>query len=179
MIFYFYQTFYLYYTVIFLFRSAAKTKSPERPVLPPRPTISAPQAATGTRTEHDAIAIKKEISKPTRPPPPPKKISGDGSDAAKSKSQSKPQLPPRPKSHSEVVKWWRDNEFDKGSGLDDNKKPLEWFHGIFSSLFSYLRFKCMCFFLRSKINIFFLFLKESSLVFKLKTYWKKNVKVHF
>ena len=123
---------YLYPTVLcfFLFRSTAKTKSPERPALPPRPTISAPQAATGTRTEHDAIAIKKEISKPTRPPPPPKKIIGGATDTARRQTPSKPPLPPRPKSHSEVVKWWRDNEFDRGSGLDDKQKPLEWFHGI-------------------------------------------------
>ena len=105
---------------IFLLRSASKTKSPERPPLPARPTISAPTGVTSTRTEKDAFPVKKDIVKPKRPPPPP---------AGDKKNTSKPPLPPRPKSHHEVVKWWKDNEYDKNAGLDDDHKPLQWFHG--------------------------------------------------
>lgn len=102
--------------------SATRTKSPEKPPLPVRPIISAPLAATGTRTERETIPVKKDIVKPSRPPPPPF--------VEAKKTSTKPPLPPRPKNHHEVVKWWKENEFDKSSGLDENKKPEEWFHGI-------------------------------------------------
>jgi len=104
-------------------------RSPEKPPLPARPTISGPQGVVGTRTERDAIPVKKDIVKPSRPPPPPHHL------LSSPDKKSKPPLPPRPKSHREVIKWWKENEFDKYAGLDDSYKPLEWFHGLCSSFF--------------------------------------------
>ena len=69
------------------------------------------------------IPIKRDISKPSRPPPAPLASQTntvvDGLTAR----------PARPKNRLEVTLWWKEVEFDKYSGLDEEKKPLVWFHG--------------------------------------------------
>lgn len=119
---------------MFLFHRLRKeskpVSKPGRPPLPERPAISSPVSVTGTRTEREAIAVKRDIVKPTRPPPPPT------DSTSPEKKPNKPPLPPRPKGRDEVVKWWKETEHGKSSGLDVNKSPYEWFHGMCFSLFS-------------------------------------------
>lgn len=129
-------------------KSEQKTNSPKvtpknfkqaikRPPLPARPdalrpTISTPVNVTSTRDEVDTIHVQKEVVKPSRPPPPPSKGSPvlSQKELLKSKKNDKPNLPPRPKSKMDVLAWWKEVEYPKFSGLDENQKPMEWFHGI-------------------------------------------------
>ena len=145
----------LFLTYTTFFRSSpsthkSRTFPSKRPALPsrpdnlPRPTISTPVNVTSTRDEVDTIHVQKEVVKPSRPPPPPSKgspnITGDKKEAAR---REKPTRPPRPKSKLEVITWWKEIEYAKLSGLDENKKPMEWFHGKNSCLkwISVSRFK--------------------------------------
>jgi len=46
-------------------------------------------------------------------------------------SKSTKARPPRPSSKEEVMKWFRETELPKGSGLDPRTKQLaDYFHGI-------------------------------------------------
>lgn len=103
----------------------SKRNPTTRPDLP-RPTISTPVNVTSTRDETSTINVLKYVVKPSRPPPAPV----NGAKEVTLKRVNKPTRPPRPKSKLEVVTWWKEVEYEKLSGLDDMKRPMEWFHGV-------------------------------------------------
>ncbi|XP_057314771.1 SH2 domain-containing protein 4B-like [Hydractinia symbiolongicarpus] len=102
---------------------------PKRPPLPLRPTISVPVNVSTTQARTPTMPVKRDIVKPNRPPPMPNRPS-----TPQSVVDGKPKRPPRPKNRSEVATWWKEVEYDKCSGLLENKTPQEWFHGIISRI---------------------------------------------
>lgn len=37
---------------------------------------------------------------------------------------------PRPPNQEAVVKWYRDEEYHRQAGMDENGRPVKWFHGL-------------------------------------------------
>ena len=107
--------------------SKMKNKSAYSPVhATERPTISSPvNNVSRSQIQLNTIPVKREILKPTRIPPVPDKASSTNRDV-----KAKPAQPLRPKTKNEVAKWWRQVEYERHAGLDDNFLPFEWFHGI-------------------------------------------------
>jgi len=107
--------------------SKMKNKSAYSPVhATERLTISSPvNNVSRSQIQLNTIPVKREILKPTRSPPVPDKASSTSRDV-----KAKPAQPLRPKTKNEVAKWWRQVEYERHAGLDDNFLPFEWFHGI-------------------------------------------------
>jgi len=108
----------------------SKQTAPQRPPLPKNIVISDPVPIKPIGANHKAVPVKRQISKPSRPPPLINSKPKD--DAANSSKAERPPRPPRPKSREEVAQWWREVEYERGSGLNENGEFSEWFHGIIS-----------------------------------------------
>ena len=104
------------------------SRAPSRPPLPVRPTISTPVNVTTTKQEIETIPVKRDVQKPSRPPPAPWLASTQTATAVDRKAE-KPDRPTRPKCRAEVATWWKEIEYEKYSGLDEKRRPLQWFHG--------------------------------------------------
>lgn len=107
--------------------SRSKQKSP--PLRPPLPRleISGPVPIKPITLNQKTTPIKRQISKPSRPPPP---ATASGNNDNGDDRPVRPQRPPRPKDRESVAQWWREIEFEKGSGFDVDGGVLEWFHGM-------------------------------------------------
>lgn len=46
----------------------------------------------------------------------------------------------KPPNRESVMEWFRTHEVHRGVGLDENDKPVEWFHGTIDSYFSSIAF---------------------------------------
>ena len=105
----------------------SKTTPPPRPPLPRNLEISGPVPINPIGEGKKTIPIKRQISKPSRPPPIVNLKAKD--DLTNSSSPERPPRPQRPKSREEVAQWWREVEYERGSGSNDDGDFLEWFHG--------------------------------------------------
>ena len=104
-----------------------KQAAPPRPPLPKNIVISDPVPIKPIGENHKTVPVKRQISKPSRPPP-----QANSKPKDDSANVSKPERPPRlsrPKSREEVAQWWREVEYERGSGLNENGEFSEWFHG--------------------------------------------------
>lgn len=104
-----------------------KQTTPPRPPLPKNIVISGPVPLSPIADDHKAVPIKRHVSKPSRPPP----IANTTPklDAASSEKPERPPRTPRPKSRDAVARWWKEVEYEKGSGFTGDGDVLEWFHG--------------------------------------------------
>ena len=109
--------------------SRSKSPPPQRPPPPRNIEISGPMQIKPIVIKTNCEPIKKQVSRPTRPPP---KLSQGANDVSKANNQPRPS---RPKDRESVAQWWREVEFDKGSGVDSNGEVLNWFHGKFIQFF--------------------------------------------
>ena len=114
----------------------SKPTSPARPPLPKNIVISGPVPISPIGENQKTFPIKRQISKPSRPPPPANLVPTEH--ATNSGKPERPPRPPRPKSHEEVAQWWREIEYERGSGTNEYGDFLEWFHGkgIFNKRFN-------------------------------------------
>ena len=105
----------------------SKPPSPARPPLPKNIVISGPTPINPIGENQKTIPIKRQVSKPSRPPPPANSI--PNVDVTGSNKAERPPRPPRPRSRDAVAQWWREVELGKGSGFSGDGEALEWFHG--------------------------------------------------
>ncbi len=105
--------------------SRSKSPQPPRPP-PPRLVISDPVPIKPIAVNQTTQPIKRQISKPSRPPPIASADRRSTSDGAK---PDRPPRPPRPKDRDSVALWWREVEYQKGSGVNESGEMMPWFHG--------------------------------------------------